>query len=236
MGVTGWILRPFARRAVPPVLAQLDQRMEALAARLEEHTVNLAEHQAQLRDESIRAIVNEVRANSAFLADSVVALRRAEANRANSAHAAMRPIVHEVRATRDLGAPVILVDHVDPLLVDELVTQNHSVTVVEPAMDFPYPIGVVVATTPMTTWRGPERPVDLVVWLVRTTTTDARVESVRGWMGRGGSLVVGGSTPLSPFAGFTVERTYPFVRRPDGYRRVDSGGEADFVVHHLRAV
>jgi hypothetical protein len=236
MGVTGWIVRPFARRVAPPVLAHLDQRLERQSARFEQHTVNLAEHQAQLRDESLRAIVNEVRANSAFLADSVVALRRAEANRANAAHTAMRPIVHAVRAHLRFGEPVILVDHVDPVVVDELVTHGHSVTVVEPAMDFPYPDGVVVAPTPIVTWRGPRRPIELAVWLIRTSPTDAHFASIRRWLAAGGSLVVGSSPSLAVPEGFAREHRYPFIRRPDGYRLVDDGHAPDFVVDCLRAV
>ncbi|HUP73240.1 MAG TPA: hypothetical protein VM282_09340, partial [Acidimicrobiales bacterium] len=130
MGLLDRVMRPFGRRASAPVLAQLDSRFEATAARLEAHTSNIAEHHAQLRDESIRQIVNEVRANSAFLADSTIALDRLNARRADLAHAAVRPLVHVARAAAAPGATVIVVDHIDPVLIDELVTDGHAVTVV----------------------------------------------------------------------------------------------------------
>src|SRR5688572_21580204 len=156
------LMRPFARRASGPVLAHLDQRFEATAARIEAHTVNLAEHQAQLRDETIRQIINEVRANSAFLADSTIAIDRLNARRADLTHAAVRPMVHTARTAHGARTAVIVVDHVDPVLIDELVTDGHPVTVVEPAIDYPLPPEVVVSTAAIARFRGPATPVSLV--------------------------------------------------------------------------
>src|SRR5687768_12498971 len=149
MGLLDRVMRPFGRRATAPVLAQLDSRFEAATARLEAHTSNVAEHHAQLRDESIRRIINEIRANSSFLADTTIALDRLNARRADLTHAAVRPLVHVARAALGIDTAVIVVEHIDPVLIDELVTDGHTVTVVDPAIDYPLPPEVVVAAVPI---------------------------------------------------------------------------------------
>jgi len=241
MGRLDRVMRPFAKRASGPVLAQLDQRFEAVAARLETHTVNLAEHQAQLRDETIRQIINEVRANSAFLADSTVALDRLNARRADLTHAAVRPLVHTTRAAFAAQTPVIVVEQVDPILIDELVTDGHPVTVVEPAIDYPLPPGVVVSTVPIARFRGPTDPVWMVVWVARVQPSAPDLAAVRAWMQVGGSCIVSFPDKLADPRGFAEADRREF-RRVEGGRflRLDgrtaaAGANADLFVHHLVA-
>ena len=241
MGRLDRLMRPFARRASGPALAQLDQRFEATAARLEAHTVNLAEHQAQLRDETVRQIVNEVRANSAFLADSTIALDRLNARRTDLTHAAVRPIVHTARTALASETAVIVVDQVDPVLIDELITDGHPVTVVEPAIDYPLPPEVVVSTVAIARFRGPTDPVWLVVWVARSRPSSVNLAAVRGWMNVGGSCIVASPETLSELSGFVVADRREFGRTESGrFARIDGRAGAaahkvDLYVHHLVA-
>jgi len=241
MGRLDRVMRPFARRASAPILAQLDQRFEALSARFEMHTVNLAEHQAQLRDETIRQIINEVRANSAFLADSTVALDRVNARRSDLTHAAVRPLVHTARAAFAAQTAVIVVGHVDPILIDELVTDGHSVNVVEPAVDYPLPPEVVVSSVAISRFHGPAEPVWLVVWVVRAQPSPANFAAVRAWMHVGGSCIVATPDKLSDVHGFTEADRREYARAEGGrFSRLDGRAvaivpDADLFVHHLVA-
>ena len=241
MGRLDRLMRPFARRAGGPVLAQLDQRFEAVAARIESHTVNLAEHQAQLRDETIRQIINEVRANSAFLVDSTIALDRLNARRSDLTHAAVRPLVHTARTALTSETAVIVVDHIDPVLIDELVTDGHPVTVVEPAVDYPLPPEVVVSTLAISRFRGPSSPVWLVVWVARSRPTAADLAAVRGWMEVGGSCILAAPGAVTDPGGFAVADRREFCRTDSGrFARLDgrpdtSGSGVDLYVHHLVA-
>ena len=232
MGRIDRLMRPFARRASGPALAQLDQRLEATAARLEAHTVNLAEHQAQLRDESLRAIVNEMRSNSAFLADTAVALDRAEGREIKRRHAAIRPAVHEIRASLAADATVILVGLVDRQLVDELLAYRHRVIVVDPAMEFSHPPEVAVVTRPMADWSGPDAGAPLVVWNARMAPSSTSIAMVRAWLAEDGWLVLaapgGGAAP-----GMRVVARRMFVETIDGLR-LDEHAEPAFVVQTLR--
>jgi hypothetical protein len=223
------------------MLAQLDQRFEATAARIEAHTVNLAEHQAQLRDETIRQIINEVRANSAFLADSTIALDRLNARRADLSHAAVRPRVHTVRTALTAETAVIVVDRVDPVLIDELVTDGHPVTVVEPAVDYPLPPDVVVSTVAIARFRGPTDPVWLVVWVGRECPSSANLAAVRAWMNVGGSCILASPAEVSEVDGFVVADRREFGRTESGrFARLDgragaAGHHVDLYVHQLVA-
>jgi len=231
MGRLDRLMRPFARRASGPVLAQLDQRLEATAARLEAHTVNLAEHQAQLRDESLRAVVNEMRSNSAFLADTAVALERAEGREIKRRHAAIRPAVHEIRASLAPTATVILAGLVDHQLVDELLAYRHRVIVVDPAMEYSHPPEVVLVTHPMADWTGPDTGAPLVVWNARMMPSSTSIDIVRSWLAKDGWLVLaapGGGTV--PAMRVVARRT--FVDTIDGLR-LDERAEPAFVVQTL---
>ena len=232
MGRLNRVLRPFATRASRPALAQLDQRLEATAARLEAHTRNLAEHQAQLRDESLRAIVNEMRSNSAFLADTAVALERAEGRAIKRQHAAIRPLVHELRALLPLGSAVILAGLVDRQLLDELLTYRHRVVVVDPAMEYTHPPEVAVVTRPVADWSGPDTPVSLVVWNARTVPSAAAIDAVGTWLTRDGSLVLATPGPIAVSARRIGSRR-SFVDTADGFR-LDEQSPPDLVVHTLR--
>jgi hypothetical protein len=237
------LVRPFARRTLTPALAQIDSRLESLAARLETHTVNLAEYQAQLRDETMRQIVNEIRSNSAFLAHSVVALERVESRRKDLVHAAVRPLVHEVGLSLPDEAGVIIADHVDPILVDELVAEGHRITIVNPAIDHAMPPEVVVNMATIEKFRGPVTPADLVVWVARSTPAVDALRAVRGWLATGGQCVLACPARLAPIEGFTVEQVRAYTAAPDGrYRRRRTSAESapasegiDLFVHQLRA-
>jgi hypothetical protein len=241
MGRLDRLMRPFARRASGPALAQLDQRLEATAARIEAHTVNLAEYQAQLRDETMRQIINEVRANSAFFADSTIALDRLNARRADLTHAAVRPLVHTARAALASETAVIVVDHVDPVLVDELVTDGHPVTVVEPSVDYPLPPEVVVSTVAIGRFRGPSAPVWLVVWVARSRPLPSDLDTVRGWMNVGGSCILATPDAVADAGGFAVADRREFSRTESGRfarldgRAHDTARRVDLYVHHLVA-
>ena len=232
MGRLNRVMRPFARRASAPALAHLDQRLEATAARLEAHTVNLADHQAQLRDESLRAIVNEMRSNSAFLADTAVALERAEGREIKKQHAAIRPLVHELRSSLAFGSTVILAGLVDRQLLDELLTYRHRVIVVDPAMEYTHPPEVAVVTKTVADWSGPSSPVSLVVWVARTVPSVVSIDTVGAWLTGDGTLVL--ATPRS-----LVSSSMPIVGRRsfadngDGLR-LDEQAPPDLVVHTLR--
>ena len=231
MGRLDRLMRPFARRASGPVLAQLDQRLEATAARLEAHTVNLAEHQAQLRDESLRAVVNEIRSNSAFLADTAVALERAEGREIKRRHAAIRPAVHEIRASLAPAATVILAGLVDHQLVDELLAYRHRVIVVDPAMEYSHPPEVVLVTRPMADWTGPDKGAPLVVWNARMVPSSTSIDIVRSWLAKDSWLVLaapgGGAVPA-----MRVVARRTFVDTLDGLR-LDERAEPAFVVQTL---
>jgi hypothetical protein len=224
------LLKPVTRAAVGDLVWQL----EALAARLEQHTVNLAEHQAQLRDEALRAIVNEMRSNSSFLADSVVALERAHSRRVDSAHAAVRPLVHVIRGRVAGAGHVVLVDHVDPILVDELVAYRHRVSVVEPGMDFTFPDEVVVSKASIDNWRGPGDPVDLVVWVTRRVPTPKQFDCVRAWMREGASLIFGAPSAPATRGNFSLTSASWFCHDQTQYRLAETA-EGDYFVGHLRA-
>ena len=232
MGRLDRFVRPFARRASAPALAQLDQRLEATAARLEAHTRNLAEHQAQLRDESLRAIVNEMRSNSAFLADTAVALERAEGRESKLRHAAIRPAVHEIRAALAPGATVILAGLVDHQLVDELLAYRHRVVVVDPAMEYNHPAEVTVVTRLLADWAGPGAQVPLVVWVARMAPSDASFGAVRSWIAGDGWLVLGAPSACAPSALRLVAQR-PFVETIDGLR-LDGQANPSLVVHTFR--
>lgn len=232
MGRLDRLMRPFAKRASGPVLAQLDQRLEATAARLEAHTVNLAEHQAQLRDESLRAIVNEVRSNSAFLADTAVALERAEGREIKQRHAAIRPAVHEIRASLAPGATVILAGLVDRQLVDELLAYRHRVIVVDPAMEFSHPPEVAVVTRSLSDWSGPDVRAPLVVWNARIAPSSTSIDTVRSWLASDGWLVLAAPS-LSAVPAMRVVGQRSFVETIDGLR-LDEQAESAFVVQALR--
>ena len=217
---------------------QLNSQLEAVAARLEKHTVNLAEHEAQLRDETIRQIINEVRANSSFLAQSVVALDRAEARRADLVHAAVRPLVHttiagddQLRTLRGNATEVIIVDHVDPVLVDELVVDGRAVAIVEPAIDYPLPRGVVVSTVAISRFRGPREPVRLVVWVRRRAPTLDELVAVRSWIAPGGALITAGPDSFGPAGGFWLATERAYFRTNEGLRRVELGESSEPTVH-----
>ena len=232
MGRLDRMMRPFAKRASEPVFAQLDQRLEATAARLEAHTVNLAEHQAQLRDESLRAIVNEMRSNSAFLADTAVALERAEGREIKARHAAIRPAVHEIRASLAPDATVILAGLVDHQLVGELLAYRHRVIVVDPAMEYNHPPEVAVVPRPIGDWSGPDAPAALVVWVTRIAPAAASIDTVRTWVAGDGWLVLAAPSACAPAAmRLVAERS--FVATVDGLR-LDEHAEPAFVVHTLR--
>ena len=232
MGRLNRVMRPFTRRASGPALARLDQRLEATAARLEAHTVNLAEHHAQLRDESLRAIVTEVRSNSAFLADTAVALERAEGREIKKQHAAIRPVVHELRSSLPFGSTVILAGLVDRQLVDELLTYRHRVVVVDPAMEYNHPTEVSVVTRQVSDWDGPSKPAPLVVWCARMTPATASVAAVRAWLATDGVLVLSAPTSCAP-TGLRLDDARSFVDTHDGLR-LDAQSPPDLVVHTLR--
>ena len=241
MGRLNRVMRPFARRASVPVLAQLDRRFEAHTSRLEAHTSNIAEHQAQLRDETLRQIINEVRANSAFLADTTIALDRLNARRGDLTHAAVRPMVHTARTALASDTAVIVVDHIDPVLIDELVTYGHQVAVVEPAIDYPLPPEVVVSTVPIARFRGPSAPVSLVVWVARAQPSPANLDAMRAWMSVGGSCILACPGRLTDLRGL-VEADRREFRRIEGGRFLQLDGRnhataahADLYVHHLVA-
>jgi hypothetical protein len=226
------LMRPFAKRASGPVLAQLDQRLEATAARLEAHTVNLAEHQAQLRDESLRAIVNEMRSNSAFLADTAVALERAEGREIKQRHAAIRPAVHEIRASLAPAATVILAGLVDRQLVDELLAYRHRVIVVDPAMEYSHPPEVAVVTRPIADWPGPDVRAPLVVWTARMVPSSTSIDAVRSWVATDGWLVLAAPARVALPAMRVIDQR-AFVETIDGLR-LDEQSEPSFVVQTLR--
>jgi hypothetical protein len=241
MGLLDRVMRPFGRRATAPVLAQLDSRFEATAARLEAHTSNLAEHHAQLRDESIRQIINEVRANSSFLADSTIALDRLIARRADLAHAAVRPLVHVARSALGTDAAVIVVGHIDPVLIDELVTDGHAVIVVDPAIDYPLPPEVVVSTVPIAQFRGPTMPVSLVVWVARSRPTSANLAAVRAWMKIDGACILACPEPIAELTGFSIAGRRLFSRTDSGrfarqHDESSATGRPELFVHHLLAI
>ena len=241
MGLLDRVMRPFGRRATVPVPAQLDSRFEATAARLEAHTTNLAEHHAQLRDESIRQIINEVRANSSFLADSTIALDRLNARRADLAHAAVRPLVHVARAAIGIDAAVIVVDHVDPVLIDELVTDGYAVTVVDPAIDHPLPPEVVVSMVPIAQFRGPATRVPLVVWVARSRPSSANLDAVRAWMQVDGVCILACPEPIAEFTGFSIVARRDFSRTESGrfarqHDESSATGRPALFVHHLLAI
>ena len=232
MGRLDRLMRPFARRASGPVLTQLDQRLEATAARLEAHTVNLAEHQAQLRDESLRAIVNEMRSNSAFLADTAVALDRAEGREIKKRHAAIRPAVHEIRASLDPRATVVLAGQVDRQLVDELLAYRHRLIVVDPAMEYAHPPDVAAVTRSIAEWSGPDAPVSLVVWVARMSPSTESSAAVRSWLAADGWLVFAAPAPCPvPSMRVIAERT--FAETSDGLR-LDEHADPAFVISMLR--
>jgi hypothetical protein len=232
MGRLDRLMRPFARRASGAAMSPLDQRLESLAARLEKHTVNLAEHQAQLRDESLRAIVSEMRSNSAFLADTAVALERAEGRDLRKQGAAIRPVVHELRPALAAGATVVLAGAIDRSLVDELVAHGHAVVVVDPAMEYAHPAGTVVVPRAITDWEGPTEPVMLVVWHARLAPSAAAVAAVRSWIARDGRLVFASPT-RSALEGFHPVTERSFVDDGDGLRIADGTAPA-LVVDTLR--
>jgi hypothetical protein len=232
MGRLDRLMRPFARRASGAAMAPLDQRFETLAARLEAHTVNLAQHQAQLRDESLRAIVNEMRSNSAFLADSAVALERAEGRELTKQGAAIRPIVHEIRATLAPGATVIVVGAIDRRLIEELATYLHRVIVIDPAMEYVHPSDVVVVPRALTDWDGPGAPAPLVVWNAKIAPSAHSVDAVRSWLAPDGWLVLAAPTRCTTDGlRSVVERS--FVDDGRGLRLDDHAPPA-LVVHTLR--
>jgi hypothetical protein len=235
----GRLIHPFARRATQPLLEQLDQRFETTAARIESHTLNLAEHHAQLRDESIRAIVNEVRANSAFLADSVVAMDRLNERRLDLTHAAVRPLVHVVRATMPIPSTVILVDQIDPVLVDELVTAGDRVFVVEPAVDYTLPPEVVIANVAIARFRGPDEPVPLVVWNVRERPSAEAMAAVRSWLRADGTCIMAAPLVELPSAQFREAECFGFRKTESGrFSRAgaDAAAAIDLTVRRLVAI
>lgn len=233
MGRLDRLMRPFARRASAAASAPIDQRFEALAARLEAHTVNLAEHQAQLRDESLRSIVNEMRSNSAFLADTAVALERAEGRELKKQCAALRPMVHEIRASLPSGSTVVLAGSIDRELIAELAVYRHRVVVVDPTMEYEHPSDVAVVRRAVDDWSGPDQPAALVVWNTRLAPTAASIDAVRSWLAADGWLVLGTRVPCVP-ASLRSVRQLAFAETRDGLR-LDDKAPAAFVVHALRA-
>jgi hypothetical protein len=232
MGRLDRLMRPFARRASDAAMVPLDHRLESLAARLEAHTVNLAEHQAQLRDESLRAIVNEMRSNSAFLADTAVALERAEGRDQMKQGAAIRPVVHEIRASLPAGATILLAGAIDRRLIEELATYLHRIVVIDPAMEYVQPPDVVVVPRAVADWEGPTEPAPLVVWNTRLDPPAATVEKVRSWLAPDGWLVLASPTRVAPGPLRSVtERA--FVDDGDCLR-LDDDAMPSLVVHTLR--
>jgi hypothetical protein len=228
MSMIDRLAKPFARRAMTPALLELDRRLELLASRLESHTVNLAEYQAQLRDETMRQIINEIRSNSAFLAHSVVALERVEARRRDLVHAAVRPFVHESRRELEAGSNFIVVDHIDTVLVDELVTDGHRITVVNPAIDSALPSEVVINTSSIVKFRGPTTRVAMVVWVMRSMPSAEEMGAVRGWLTPGARCIVAAPTSIGGAEGFTVEESRTYRRSgTTGFRRVRTTGQGE---------
>lgn len=235
MGLFGRLAAPLARaigrEAASRQTPDLDRRFADLAGRLELHTLNLAEHQAQLRDEGLRRILDEVRANSAFLADSVVALEEASGRRAATLHCVVRPAVHQVRGT---ARRALCIGAVDPTLVDELAAANIEIMVVDPAMEFAYAVPVEVVNRPLGAYAGPAVKPALVVWVCeREPHTDA-VERVASWIDGGGVFVLASPVAVDRPAGFGSERRL-HATDVDGRFRLCGEGEARVVIDVLRA-
>lgn len=166
-------------------MARADQllahRLEQTAARLEAHTVNLGLEQDRLATERLRGVVDEVRANTAFVADAVAALERLgravdrlEAGLAagNGPGLVLRPHVHAALAVAGPG-PVAVVGVPDAALVRELVAMGRTVTV------HPDPEAASGAGTHA-----------VVAWLATAPPDDAAVQAALALAVEGGCLVV----------------------------------------------
>ena len=223
MGVTKRLLVKLRGSARPDPLPSIRKQLNDIAARFEAHTFNLAEHEAQMREESMRKIVNEMRANTAFLADSVVAIERAEVRRGDNVHAAVRPAVwRNLHADRPAG-PVVLVEQVDAVLVDELLVAGRRVIVVAPATDVPPQPEVSVYRVPVQRYAGPRLDAAMIVWVVRGEVDAAAADALRGWLAPGGVLVLATTGAVAELPGYRTIDTARYAKSGASWRPASSG-------------
>lgn len=118
--------------------------------------------------------------------------------------------------------------------MEELVALNHRVTIVDPALDQPLPPSVAINMTPIEKFTPPEKPVDLIVWVVRGEASENALVHMSTWLERQGRCVVACRSEYVQNGVLRSEERRTFTNRPDGrYVLVTDGAKADVYVHVL---